>query len=177
MKLRVDADDGRRLREHLARLGAKGPTQGVQTDVFWSPADRPADEEPPWTLRLRQAAGGFELTWKGARTDLDGVKVRPEHNVRCQDDPSDVLSSLGFRPILRLRKHRTLWRLGDVAVTLDELEGVGLFVEVERITRDATATDGLHDVVASLGLAGAAVEARSYARLASEAGSPALERL
>jgi adenylate cyclase class 2 len=42
-----------------------------------------------------------------------------------------ILVSLGFLPYGEVRKHRTKYKLGEVIFALDEVEGLGAFLEIE----------------------------------------------
>jgi adenylate cyclase, class 2 len=67
-----------------------------------------------------------------------------------------ALLQMGFRPTVRIVKNRRTGSFGDVTVCLDELEDVGLFLEVERVV--SAEDDGLKiqseldDFVASINL-------------------------
>ena len=43
---------------------------------------------------------------------------------------------MGFRPTVRIVKRRRTCSLGDMALCVDELDGLGVFLEVERIVPD-----------------------------------------
>jgi len=103
------------------------------------------------------------LTFKGPR-DAGPVKSRAEFETAV-DDPGAlvaILAALGFRERVSYEKHRETWRLGPCEVCLDELPGVGRFVEIEG--PDARAIDAAR---AALGLHAAAEEPRTYAELAA----------
>jgi hypothetical protein len=56
------------------------------------------------------------------------------------DDPSAVaavLSACGLRPMVRLQKRRSVYRLGRCTVALDELPVLGCFVEIEGPSESA----------------------------------------
>jgi adenylate cyclase class 2 len=43
-----------------------------------------------------------------------------------------AIMAMGFRPTVRIRKIRRTATVGELTVCLDELDGVGTFMEVER---------------------------------------------
>lgn len=86
------------------------------------------------TLRLRVLDGGPRgvLTAKGPARFEGRVKIREETEIEVSDAHAtmDLLMQLGFQVAWSYPKHRTMWMLDGVAVTLDVLE-FGWFVELE----------------------------------------------
>jgi adenylate cyclase class 2 len=163
------------VRDALRRLGAKPAAAVVEEDAFFAhPArDLAAADE---ALRLRLTSGGYELTHKGPRA-AGPVKARRETTVRLTDDPTALLEALGFRRTARLRKRRERHRLGPLEVTLDEVEGLGWFSEVEAVGPDAGAAQAaVEDGLRRLGLEGRPRLRGSYVELALAAGAAAAER-
>lgn len=167
------------LERRLAALGARPGALEEQEDTFFAHPARDfarTDE----ALRLRRVGARLELTYKGPKqagvpapaAAPGGAKARIEQTLALQADPTALLAALGFHPAARLRKTRLPYRLGDVAVDLDHLEGLGDFVEVEVVAADrAAAARRVETVVAQLGLAGEPRVTQSYLELASQARS------
>jgi len=83
-------------------------------------------------LRIRIKEGGARLTYKGPKLDSE-TKSRLELTVMI-DDPlkmQQILESLGFVLSGTVKKRRTKYRLDDVVFAIDEVEGLGSFLEVE----------------------------------------------
>ncbi|MHB1261876.1 MAG: class IV adenylate cyclase [Thermoplasmatota archaeon] len=170
------------LRAVLHRLGAAASPAVVEDDAFFAHPSRdlPASDE---SLRLRSIAPGqeggqgtFELTHKGAR-QAGAYKAREERTVRLADDPTALLAALGFRVAVRLRKTRERHQLGALEVTLDHVEGVGWFAEVEALGAEARAAEAaVQAALRELGLDGRPRVMASYVELALAAGAPAATR-
>ncbi|HJQ93151.1 MAG TPA: class IV adenylate cyclase [Candidatus Thermoplasmatota archaeon] len=182
VEAKVALDGPEALRETLHRLGAAATPAVVEVDVFFAHPQRDlaaADE----ALRLRgpvldEGSGRrrFELTHKGPR-QAGAYKARQEHTVRLLDDPTALLAALGFRPTVRLRKTRERHRLGSLEVTLDHVEGLGWFAEVEALGPDARTAEGaVQAALRELGLDGRPRVSDSYVGLALAAGASAVER-
>lgn len=66
---------------------------------------------------------------------------------------------MGYRPTVRITKTRRVATLGDCSLCVDDVEGVGAFLELERMAPDHADTRamqaGLADLAASLGIAAA----------------------
>jgi adenylate cyclase class 2 len=181
-KVALDADRLAAVRVRLTGLAAKPSPPVEEADTFFSHPSRDlaaADE----ALRLRRTAASFELTHKGPRR-AGPVKSRAERTVRMADDPTEVLAALGFAPSARLRKRRERFRLPAVEVTLDHVEGLGWFAEVEALAAGGTsgtggeaAVEAVQQALRQLGLEDAPREPRSYVELALAAGAAAAERV
>jgi adenylate cyclase class 2 len=91
-------------------------------------------------LRLRNLNGQLFLTYKGPR--LEGtLKMRPELEVPLAVETFEpwlrIWKSLGFEVVATVRKTRETFRVtalhAAVAVTIDRVDGIGTFAEVERV--------------------------------------------
>jgi len=82
-------------------------------------------------LRLRQDTSTI-LTYKGPPQVMDSVSVRPEVELEVNDfsAASNLLEELGFCLSLKYEKWRTIYQLGELEITLDEMP-FGNFTEIE----------------------------------------------
>ena len=174
-KVALDTPDA--LRARLHDLGAASSPAAVEEDVFFAHPGRDlaaADE----ALRLRRLASGFELTYKGPRL-AGAYKAREESTVHLSDDPTALLAALGFEPRVSLRKTRQRFRLASLEVTLDHVEGLGWFAEVEALGVGGDERAGeaaIQAALRELGLAGQRRVEGSYVELALAAGASAARR-
>ena len=179
----LPAGFGSRLSEALeASQSELGPTHSdlnnakdiVQVDVYYAHPQRDfavTDE----ALRIRTSGEHTVVTYKGPRID-DGMKTRleleleflPVANVR--DQASQLLAALGFEPVAELRKRRRVYSIDrngwQIAVSLDEVETLGEFVELEIVAEENqldSARQVLDDLAQELGLQH--IERKSYLEL------------
>jgi adenylate cyclase class 2 len=161
VELKVRADH-ERVRERLADVGATGAGGVTQVDTYYDAPHRDfasTDE----ALRLRRETpveedGATEtvtkLTYKGPLVEAES-KTRREHEtvVLDDDEAAAILSGLGFEPAATVEKHRRFFRHDGYTVTLDRVDGLGEFVEVETEAEAVEpAREGAIDVMAALGL-------------------------
>jgi len=122
-------------------------------------------------IRLREersAADGKTiraiLTYKGPLAEST-LKRRPE--VETQVDSADavvaILEAVGLSETFRYEKRRTVWRVGECEVALDEVPHLGWFVEVEGPSEKA-----VRACLADLGLADAEMIRTDYVHLLIE---------
>lgn len=168
LKVALPEDRVEPLRRALEAAGTEHRGPVVQEDVFF---EHPCRELATLdqAFRLRRAGNSLELTFKGARREGD-LKARPEWNVGVQDDPTDMLQALGFVGAATLRKTRESWILGDVEVTIDSIDGVGTFAEIESRIQGDDAGRAVEEAARELGLMDLAPVSRSYLEIALEAG-------
>ncbi len=127
-------------------------------------------------IRVRRFNGHFEafLTYKGPKIDLRS-KTREEIEVLIEDPDAHarILESLGFREVLTVEKVREKYYVErGITLTLDEVEGLGKFVEIEAITDDKSKVpelvERLREILLELGVT--RFERRSYLELLLEKG-------
>ncbi|MDR5674170.1 Adenylate cyclase, class 2 (thermophilic) [Halalkaliarchaeum sp. AArc-CO] len=96
------------------------------------------------------------LTYKGPLVDdVSKTRVERETGVDDGDELNSILSVLGFDPTATVEKRRELFTVDGYTVTLDDVSGLGEFVEVEREAVEADieeVREGAIDVLESLGL-------------------------
>ncbi|NPA84740.1 MAG: class IV adenylate cyclase [Crenarchaeota archaeon] len=84
-------------------------------------------------VRLRRRDGECFLTYKGPRVSVGEVKAREEieFSVDSCEAAASFLEKLCLKPAARVRKEREYWSVENAVVTLDYVEGLGWFAEVE----------------------------------------------
>ncbi len=132
-KFRSPGND--KVEKTLARLEAKKLGEETQEDVYFAHPCRDFGKTDE-SLRLRKREGGSELTYKGPRMQAGGSKAREEITLRS-DDPltlQRIVERLGFKDAYVLKKRRRSYLLDKLRVDVDEVEGLGEFVELEVLT-------------------------------------------
>jgi adenylate cyclase class 2 len=132
LKLRADHD---RVRERLAGVDAEPAGEVRQVDTYYDAPHREfAETDEALRLRRESDAGGTttKLTYKGPLVEA-ASKTRREHETIVDDADAmrTILSNLGFEPAATVEKEREFFRTDGYTVTLDRVDGLGTFVEVE----------------------------------------------
>ncbi|PSP28061.1 class IV adenylate cyclase [Halobacteriales archaeon QH_2_65_14] len=133
LKLRADHE---RVRERLESLGATHVETVTQEDTYYDAPDREfAETDEALRVRRESTADGTArsfLTYKGPLVDVES-KTRSEAETRVADDDAtdSILTGLGYEAAATVRKARERYELGECTVTLDHVESLGEFVEVE----------------------------------------------
>lgn len=139
----------------LENMGAKKEAQVYEEDIYFQHPCRDfarTDE----ALRLRVIGERVELTYKGPKTIFGGSKTRAEYTVLLSDlrQAKLILESLGFKPVASVRKRRIYYSYGEVSISVDRVEGLGCFIEVEYRGEGSieAATNTINTVIGMLGL-------------------------
>ncbi len=162
----------------LVALGAAAGVPVAQEDSYLAHPSRDFAQTNE-ALRLRRVGVLNAITYKGPKRP-GPTKTREEVEIACAEGPaalSDLkrlFEALGFRPVFVVKKTRTPYHLKrdgrPIEVVLDDVEGLGTFVEVETIAADeadlAAAQNAVTLLAERLGLR--TVEPRSYLRMLLE---------
>ncbi|ALL00845.1 Adenylate cyclase [Pyrodictium delaneyi] len=159
------------VRSRLEELGAVHEEEVVEEDTYFQHPCRDFAETDE-ALRLRIVGGKAELTYKGPKRIVGGSKARAEYTTSVGDPAAAtrILESLGFRPVVVVRKTRSYYRLGDVSVSLDRVEGLGCFLEAEYKGQGSAeqASQFIEEVLEKLGIATRKRIYKSYLELLLE---------
>lgn len=164
-----------------SRLAAAGARQvGARQDIdhYFNAPDRDfarTDE----ALRVRRIGAANFVTYKGPKQDAQ-TKTRTEIEVPLAEGAATaeafarLLTHLGYRPVAVVQKQRRIYHLErgtfSLEVSLDEVQGVGRFAEIEILAPEERLEDArrvVQELAAALGLTTS--ERRSYLELLLEA--------
>lgn len=162
IEIKARLRDRAALLEVLAELGAARISGSVQVDTYFTvPAGR---------LKVRQTPGEPDALIFYRRDNRSEPKLSDYHLAASapeQNLAALLAAALGVRVVVR--KQRELWRWHNVRVHLDEVEGLGAFLELEAQV-DGANDESLcqrrtRELMAAFGLAPADLIAGSYADL------------
>lgn len=138
-------DDVASLEASLIELGALEQSLQQHADTYFNHPSRDFAQTHE-ALRVRFSNGIPMVTYKG--TKLPGaVKARRELEWRLDPGDADgtqmqtLLKLLGFREVATVRKSRRSFSFqqqdSDFTITIDQVESVGLFAEIELVVQVA----------------------------------------
>ena len=142
------------VRHRLASLGFSLLSLEEEVDIYFQHPcrDFSATDE---ALRVRVSKGGVAVTYKGPRMGV-GAKTRLEVSAEASGGVVEILERLGFARVAAIRKRREYYRGGGFLVSLDAVEGLGEFVEIEKVVEDASqvaaAVEEIKRLASALGL-------------------------
>ena len=124
-----------KIEKTLARMGAKKIAEDTMEDVYFAHPGRDFGKTDE-ALRLRKNSDGSELSYKGPRMNLERVKAREEINLRIDNalTAQRIVERLGFKEVCVVKKNRKSYHLDKLRIDVDDVEGLGEFVELEVLT-------------------------------------------
>jgi len=138
VEVKFRAENLDEVEEKVKKMAEFVIEKGERDIYFNSPCRdfRESDE----ALRIRRDVEGITLTYKGRKIDSE-TKSREEIKVKVDSYEKAVLllKKLGFVPVREVVKNRKIYRMGDVLICLDSVEGLGSFVEIEMESEDLDA--------------------------------------
>lgn len=134
----------------LKRRGVELDNGVFQDDQAYAPADWCYGDSKGGVsfVRLRTVGGQHTFTLKRpAENALSCEEFESVVTDRQQMDAA--ICAMGFAPTVRIAKSRRSGKVGDVAVCVDEVEGLGGFIELERMVSDGVDGEAVQDELAS----------------------------
>lgn len=175
IELKYRSDDPAVAERKLRAMGAELLGSHPEHDTYFNAPDRDFAKTGE-AVRLRRSGAVTKLTYKGPKLQNARVKTRIEVELPLAygDTSAEVaeqfLTGLGYRTVAVVKKQRKEFHLprGQFAVTacLDDVDGVGHYVELEILCEDPRADEAQSDLLklaAELGLT--EIEKRSYLRM------------
>ncbi|MEM4729321.1 MAG: class IV adenylate cyclase [Thermoplasmata archaeon] len=158
--------DVRAILRSLKKMGAKEAEETVQTDTYYSHPSR-RFEMSDEALRVRASRKGVSIAYKGPKLDRRSKsREEVELAVSSASTARALLLRLGFKPVGVVRKRRRIFRVRGLKVCLDRVEGLGVFLEVEKKVDERRYASTLEKVLGLLRQLGLdKTERRSYLEL------------
>ncbi len=171
VELKFPLDDPAPILTKLDEIGAVRESTVIQRDMYFAHPQRDFAETDE-ALRIRCIGEQNRITYKGPVVDSQ-TKTRHEIELSFSDGQEtarqlgQLLEALSFCPVRAVNKQRTsftlTWNSRPIEIALDEVDGLGTFLEIETIAEESDrddARDCILDVAARLNLEHA--ERRSY---------------
>lgn len=135
IEIQVQIENVKDLLKFLKK-NAKFVVKERQIDRYYTPAHRNFIAKKPikeW-LRLRDSSGKFSINYKNWYYDKDGKSdYCDEFETEIKDIESieKILSALNMKLIATVDKKRETWKYKDYELAMDNVKGLGDFVEIE----------------------------------------------
>ncbi|MHA1934829.1 MAG: class IV adenylate cyclase [Candidatus Thorarchaeota archaeon] len=188
VELKLPINDIDVMESKLVNLGAKKINSEIQIDAY---LDHPCKSFPETdeALRLRSrvatilnegvdppAYAIMELTYKGPKIDpMSKTRVELSVGVDNTDELNEILMYLGFKHVVTIRKKRTFYSIRDITASVDDVEGVGIFLELEQVVDSKAKIEAnreeLFALVRELGLDPGTSIRKSYLELFNDRNS------
>jgi adenylate cyclase class 2 len=177
VELKFHVPDLAAFSQRLANLNLSISSPQAETDLYFAHPSRDFAKTDE-ALRLRRKGDANYITYKGRKIDAT-TKTRREIELLLGTGNDsfqswkNLLEAVGFRPVAEVHKSRRKaaipWQGRTVEASLDEVQGVGTFVEFELVADEqevAQAKECIVSLAQSLGLTEG--ERRSYLEMLLE---------
>lgn len=180
VEIKVRIEDMNVVEERLRKLGANHLDTVHEVDYYLDLRPCLDLKELDMALRVRKRKSLLtgqevsELSFKGKRISRD-VKARKEITVKVEDPEKlvSIFNELGFSRGYTVEKVRKIYTYGSYKIFLDEVKGLGFFIEIELaegVTDVSIAAERLREVVNALGISAESIVSKTYLELLTEGG-------
>jgi predicted adenylyl cyclase CyaB len=162
VEIKARVDDLAAVEAHARAIATEPPEDLVQDDTFYKCSHG--------RLKLRRFADGHGQLIHYLRSDDAGPKVS-EYVISATSTPEALHESLSraLGVIGRVRKRRRLYLVERTRIHLDEVEGLGSFVELEVVMRPGEPQESgeatAREVMQALGISPAQLVREAYVDL------------
>jgi adenylate cyclase class 2 len=144
-----------KLKSKLEAMGCVFSKEIEQEDRIFTDSDEDFAAYQPGVnfLRIREQGDKVLFTLKRSRSnELDSIEH--EITVNDADELKNIIQSLGYHEAARVNKRRQQTKYKEYQISLDEVEGLGKFIEVEQFTDEESkqAQEQLFKFLESLGV-------------------------
>lgn len=155
------------VREQLVQRNAQSNGKVHEHDIYYNAPHRDfgiTDE----AVRVRYTDDHAVVTYKGPKIRKFNLKAREELNFAVESGETfeTMLDRLGFTRTLEVNKWRETYQLGTASISLDTVDGLGSFAEIEVIVADESdnPTEQIGKIAHEIGVEGEPILA-SYLEL------------
>ena len=127
IELRASVDDPDAIRNALAIQAEHRGTSNEHDFYLCHESDR----DRSLILRIRRKENGSLLTFKGKASGDDTAWPDVDIPLTDSDSLQRILLGSGYVKGVEIKKRRSSYRLEDFEINIDEIENLGIFIEIE----------------------------------------------
>lgn len=123
------------MEENLRKIGATKTRKEFQEDIYFnSPVVDFAETDEALRIRTTQEGDNKNIfiTYKGPKIDSQS-KTRKEVEMGIEDSEkcADIFEEIGFEKVRAVRKNRQYFEYENFEISLDDVEGLNPYMEIE----------------------------------------------
>ena len=148
------------MEERLTEIGAEKTKKEFQEDIYFnSPVVDFAETDEALRIRTTKEDNktNIFITYKGPKIDSKS-KTRKEVEMGIEDSEkcADIFDEIGFRKVRTVRKNRQYFEYKNFEISLDDVEGLEPYMEIEIALEDdadySEAQDKIFELFEKLGI-------------------------
>lgn len=160
IEVKAKIRDEEALKEKLASLGCKFGVTLTQNDIVFLPEGIKFQDIKPGisVLRIRKSNNEILFTLKKRTENANNelIMFEKELIVDNEEKAIEIIKNLGYYEVLRIKKQRVESKYNGMTICLDEVGGLGKFIEIEKMSEinenDDDVLKGLEQFLFSLGV-------------------------
>ena len=151
IEIKAKINNSKEAFEKIKDIGGVYSHTEIQRDIYFN-GDNKDFKKTDEALRIREIPDGDNfiniLTFKGPKLDSE-TKTRKEIEVTIDDkeNMTDILINLGYKPSAIVNKVRRIFKYDDYTITVDKLNELGYFIEIEYVTEDIDDIDRIQEKI------------------------------
>ncbi len=139
IEIKAKISDTKTIHDKLVSLGCVFSDSTTQEDLIFLPVGINFSDIIKGTpvVRIRNTDGLSILTLKKRiATETELVKLEKEVITNNKDETAEIVKHMGFYEAVRVNKKRIQCDYKEMTICLDEVENLGCFIEVEKMSED-----------------------------------------
>lgn len=147
VEVKVPISDEKSIESVIIKAGGKRLNSEFQSDLYYDhPCRSFSQTDEAIRIRTRESDNDLplptseyapiELTYKGPKVDKT-TKTRLEYTsgISNFEAVTSLLHHTGFKLVATVKKHRVFFDIDGITVSIDNVEGVGTFIELELVAQ------------------------------------------
>ncbi len=138
------------MENKLEELGAVKSKTEFQEDIYFaSPiVDFGKTDE---ALRVRTTNNDIFITYKGPKLNNQAkTRKEVEMSIESAEKAKDIFTEIGFKPARTVKKNRQYYHFENFEITLDDIEGLPPYMEIEIALEDGADYDDAQNSIFEL---------------------------
>lgn len=136
VEVKAKIDSFEEVEERLEKIGAVKSKTEFQEDIYFaSPiVDFAKTDE---ALRVRTTDNDIFITYKGPKLNSQAkTRKEVEMSIESAEKARDIFEEIGFKEARTVRKNRQYYHYENFEITLDDIEGLPPYMEIEISLED-----------------------------------------
>ena len=141
VEVKAKIDDFKEMEERLSKIGAAKSKTEFQEDIYFaSPIVDFAQTDE--ALRIRTTNNNIFITYKGPKLNSEAkTRKEVEMSIESAEKAKDIFEEVGFKEARTVRKNRQYYTYENFEISLDDVEGLEPYMEIEIALEDGSDYD------------------------------------
>ena len=136
VEVKAKINSFKEMEEKLSEIGASKSKKEFQEDIYFaSPIVDFAETDE--ALRIRTTNNDIFITYKGPKLNSQAkTRKEVEMNIESAEKAKDIFEEIGFKEVRTVRKNRQYYTYENFEISLDDVEGLTPYMEIEISLED-----------------------------------------